>query len=915
MREAGDRIEAHRVLAQSGLPADVRARLIAVLNGCGLRGPQLAEVASELTAHFEDGLRAGRSADDLLATFGDERVTARMIARQKRRGSGAAPPGSREDSIMDMLLQNLRHSTRRLMQNPGFTLTAVASLAIGIGANIAIFSLVNAVLLKPPPLRAPGELVEIYSAYPGRAYGQSAYPDFEDLRAATQDAFSGLAASAMFVGQVDREGSLETVLGEVVSGNYFELLGLEASLGRALEPSDDTRPGAHPLVMISHGYWRRAFGADRNAVGRDLRLNGRPYTIVGVTREDFRGSMPGLSPDVYAPAMMYDAIELDTRAILRARNSHRFFVKGRLRSGVNLAQARAAADRAADQLRKDFGWSADRGFVLVPQTDVIVYPPLDGFVRAAAWLLSVTVGLVLLVACANLAGFLLARSLDRRREVAVRMAVGASRRALLGQMLTETTMMGVIGGLGGTALAAAFLRGLTTADLPRPIPITLDVGIDGSVALFGLAVSVGAGILLGLVPAFQGTQLDVASTLKSETAGSGTSRRRLTLRNGLVAAQVAVSIVLLVGAGLFLRSLGQAQAVDPGFGHDPAAMLSVAMPPSQFPEVEGRLAMQRLLERIEAIPGVRGAGITNNMLLRKTGRDTLSVRLPESEARPGREWLVVDRASVDQGLFEALGIPLPRGRHCEPSDRADTRPVASVSAAMAERFWPKQDPIGHTIRRDDGPDLVVVGLARDAKVLDLSESPQPFIYLPYSQAYSAQVQIVARTSGDPARTALEMAAAAREVDPSLVLWSPTTMDRHLGFVTLPARMSAAFLAAVAAIALLLAVVGLYGTVSYAVSRRTREVGIRMSLGADAGTVTVMLMRSGLRLVATGGAVGLALAALAARALGGLLFGIAPLDPATFLAAPLVLVAAATLAVYVAARRASRVDPVQALRAE
>lgn len=847
--------------------------------------------------------------------FRDERTAARLTTEHKRKPPSFEYILGRGDSPLYPLFRNLRHAGRRLMQSPGFTATAILSLAIGIGANIGIFSLINAVLLRKPPLDKPEELVMIYTSYPGRTYGHFAYPDFEDLRDGTGDVFTGLAASVTTMGQVDRKGSVETILGEAVSGNYFDLLGISAALGRTFTPADDVHPGAHPVMMISHGYWRRAFGGDPDVIGRDLRVNGRSYTLVGVTPEDYHGSLRGFAPDFYTPAMMYDEIEPDPRVILEARNSHRFFVQGRLEPGVTLARAQLAVDQVAEQIRKAFDWGTDSGFLVVPRADVIVHPPVDRFVRAGAWLLSAVVGLVLLIACTNLAGFLLAQSLERRREMAIRLAMGANRRSLFGQILTETAVLSLLGGLAGIAVARGLLHALTTAELPLPVPLTLDLSIDRAVLVFSLAISTGAGLFLGLVPAFQSTRLGITTSLKDESAGSGSSRRRLSLRNGLVTGQVAVCLVLLIGAGLFLRSLLQAQSVDPGFGRDPAALLGVALPSKRYSEGEGRIFMRRLLDRMQQIPGVQSVGITHNMHLRKTGRETLEIRVDGVEPPPGRRSHTVDKAYVDAGFFEAVGIPILRGRGFDPADRPDTQQVAIVSAAMAERFFPGEDAVGRKIRREDGPDLTVVGIARDAKVLELSESPRPFIYLPYSQSYSAFMQIIARTSFDPERTALEMVAIARELDPELILWPPTTMERHVGFVLLAARLSAGILSAFAVIAVALASMGLHGIVSYSVAQRTREVGIRMSLGANVNTVTLMLMGSGMRPVAVGLVAGLGLTFLLSRTLSGLLFGMDPLDALTFVTAPLILLAAAALAAYVAARRTSHINPIDALRAE
>jgi predicted permease len=445
--------------------------------------------------------------------------------------------------------------------------------------------------------------------------------------------------------------------------------------------------------------------------------------------------------------------------------------------------------------------------------------------------------------------------------------------------------------------------------------MSLDLRIDSTVLVFSLVTSVVAGLFLGLIPAVQSTNLDIAPTLKDESAGSGSSRRRLSLRNGLVAAQVAVCLILLIGAGLFLRSLEHAQSIDPGFGKDPAAMVTVALSSKRYSEDEGRILMRQLLDRIEQIPGVQNVGVTSILHLNKLSTESMVINVDGVEPPPERQGYTVDKAYVDPGFFDAVGIPILRGRNFSDTDRTDSQQVAIVNETLAEKFWPREGAIGRAIRLENASDLIVVGIARDTKVRDLSESPRPFIYLPYSQSYSAFMEIIARTGVEPERTALDMVATARELDPELVLWAPRTVDEHLGFVLLPFRLSAWILTAFAVLAMALASVGLYGIVSYSVSQRTREVGIRMSLGANVRAVTLMLMGSGMRLVFVGSVVGLVLSYLLSQALSSLLFGIDALDATTFAAAPLLLIAIAALAAYVAAHRASRINPVNALRAE
>ena len=815
------------------------------------------------------------------------------------------------------LWDHLRYAGRRLAKSPGFTATAVVSLALGIGANTAIFSLVNAVLLREQPIAAPEELLEVYISTPDFEFNVFSYPDYEDLRDGTAEVFAGIAGTRLLMTQADRGGDVETVTGELVTGGFFGVLGVEAQLGRTLLPGDDLAPGGHPVVMLAHDYWQDRYGGDREIVGREIRLGGRSYTIVGVAPAAYDGSLRGLKPAVYAPMAMINELVPTESDELEARGHHSIFVKARLEPGVSVAQAQAAADAVAGRLRElDLEeWDPEASFHFGPTDEVILYPPFDRFLRAASWLLMVVVGLVLLMACTNLASFLLARSVDRRKEIAVRLALGARRRGLTAQLLTETTLLGLLGGAAGVALAVALLRLLVAADLPLPLPVELDLGLDLKVLGFSLAISLAAGLLLGLAPALQGFRGDLASTLRSDSAGGGQGGK-LALRNALVVAQVAVSVVLLLGAGLFLRSLDRIQSVDPGFGTEPTALFSFVIPANRYDKEQGRALSRRLVERFERVPGVRAVGLTENLHLNVTNTMTMAVNVDGVEPPPGREAHSADRAAVDRGFFAAAGVEILAGRAFEETDTADAPPVAIVSQAMAEKFWREKDPIDQLIRQGgEDPDLLVVGIAADAKVRSLGEAPRSFVYRPLAQDYSSFITAVVPTALDPANTARELLAAAREVDPELFVWQATTMDRHLGIVRLPGRLSALVLSAFAGLALILAVVGLYGVVGYAVAQRRREVGIRMSFGAGGGAVVRLLMTSGLKLLAAGAAIGLVLGLALSRLLSGLLFGVSALDPVAFLFFPALLVGVGALAALIPALAARRVDPAAVLRAE
>ena len=840
---------------------------------------------------------------------------------------------------------NIRFAIRRLRKRPFFTLIAIFSLALGIGANTAMFSLVNAVMLRELPVRDPERLMNVYLSTPDFEHGVFSYPDYRDFRDGTTEVFSDVGATRLTPAQVERDGRVESLIGEAVTGNFFPMLGVQAAVGRTLLPEDDLSPGAHPVVMLGYDYWQQAFGGDPLAVGQEIRLGGRQYTIVGVAPKAYSGSMRALAPAVYAPMMMSNVLQPGASDLLESRANHSLFVQGRLRPGVNQPQLETVAQAVASDLsgRQLESWDPDSAFLFIPKSEVILFPGVDRFIRAGAWLLMVVVALVLLMACTNLAGFLLAQSLDRRKEVAIRMAMGARRLGLAGQMLTETTLLGLMGGAAGVLLAVGLLRTLLTVDLPLPIPMDLDLSLDGRVLFFSVVLSLASGLLLGLAPEFQNRLGDLATTLRSETAGAGQGGK-LKLRNALVVFQVAVSLVLMLAAGLFLRSMDSIQSVNPGFGQEPTAMLSVTVPAAQFDELEGRAVTYRVLDEIRKLPGVSSVGLTGNLHLNPLNTQTMSFNVDGIEPPKGRDFQTADRAVANAEFFEAAGIKIVEGRSFNESDHVDALPVAIISEAMARKLWPAEGSasgrleaglpetglpeiglpeIGPSeagpsralgqrlIRTGDDPPLTVVGVAADAKVRSLAEDPRFFVYRPYTSYITALV----RTEFDPEQIVGQLLTITRSVDSDLFVWEAKTMERHLGTVLLPARISALLLSAFAALALLLAVVGLYGIVSYAVSQRRREVGIRVSLGADTSSVVRLLMTSGLRLVVIGSVVGLAAGFGLSRLLQGLLFGVDALDPTTFLVFPAILLAVSALAALIPALAAGRVDPASVLRSE
>jgi predicted permease len=814
---------------------------------------------------------------------------------------------------METLVHDLRFGLRRLRRTPGFAAIAILSLALGIGATTAIFTLVNAIVLKRPQLDRPEELVDIFFRQQGFSHGAISYRDYRDLVDDTRDVFSDIAAMRLAFVQHERGEAMQPLAAELVSGTYFSLRGLRPAQGRLFGPADDESPGGHPLVILSHAYWTSAFNADPDVIGTEMRISGDVYEIVGIAPSSWAGELRGLSPQVYLPILMMDRVE-NTSTQLEQRGNRSLFVKARRAPGVTVAQVDAAVENAAARLRTEVpdSWLAYNAFIVVPTKEIIVNPMIDRVVLAAAGLLIIVVGLVLLIACANLAGFLLAQGQERRREIAIRLALGARRRALVRQLLTETIALAIVGGVLGVILSMLVLDALSSADLPLPFPITLDLTPDVRILGFTALVSLVAGVLFGLAPSLQSTNPDVSPTLKDESAG-GRPRRRLALRDVLVSGQVAVSLVLLVGAGLFLRSFQARQTIDPGFGASPAAVVSFGFAADRHSPDEARLLVRDALDRIARLPAVRAAGIVDNLHLNLLNTNWTSVNVDGHTPPAGQDAFFIDNTTVDAGFFEAAGLPILRGRNfSEAIDRVDGVPVAIVNQAFAEQFWPDADPIGRLVRTGSG-DLRVIGVAATAKIRTIGEVPRPFLYRPYSQSYRGALTIVASTVGDASPLVPQVTRILREVDPDVIVVEMKTMERHLAVQLLPAKLGAIVLALVSGLALLLAAIGLYGVVSYAVARRTREVGIRIALGAEPRGVVAMVMASGLKLVAIGAGIGLLLSIALARGVGGLLYGVAPLDPWTYVTVPAVIAGVALLAAWVPARHASRLDPMQALR--
>ena len=907
-----DRIGVQRLAGAAGLPPILAARVADVVVAADLPEDRRGEVYRELVDHFLTGLASGKTAERLLAAFGDSDRAASGIRREKRvvtpEAHGGSGPG---DGVFRRIATDLRYAARRLLAKPGFTATAILSLSLGIGANTALFTVVNEVAFRKGPVARPSELVEVYRSSTDYPFAPLSYPEMEELARRTETFAAVVGARFGYTSRRDQDRP-ERIMVQLVTGNYFTALGLGAGLGRLIEPADAPAPGAGAVVVLSDRYWRRAFGADPAVVGRPLKLAGGDYTILGVTRPDFDGAFRGISTDVYIPITRINQLMPVNEDELTNWGNHSIFARARLRTGVSFPQATAAVGAVAADLRarRLGGWEGQVSFHLIPTAEVIVYPPIDQILAPMTGMLAVVVGLVLIIACANLAGFLLARAIDRRKEIAIRLSLGATRGRLVNQFLVETILLGGLGGVVGVVLGKLALQSVLAADLPLPLAVTLDLPLDGRVLIFSVGVSILAGILAGLAPALQATRLELASVIRDESTGGG--RGKSALRGVLVGGQVAVAVTLLIVAGLFVRSLSAARNLDPGFGRSPSALLWLAPAGTMSGPVLERtfgLIRQRLIE----IPGVRAVGMGGNIPLNLLNQSSTSILVDGVPPPPGETAHTVDRAGIDTGYVAALELKLLRGRNFTVEDADPTRRVAMVNQAFVAQFFPGQDGVGSRYRDQAGRETEIVGVVNTAKIRSLAESPKPFVYTPMRNFTDVWLIVRADQSGEA--TVAAALRAVREVAPDLTIWGSKTMARHLETLSLPIKLGANALAGFALLALVMAGIGLYGSVSYAVSQRSREVGIRLSLGADRRSVIWLLLSGGLRLVGIGAVAGMLLGVTLGKLLEGQLFGVRAFDPLTLVTVPSVLLLVAAVAAYLPARRAGTIDPLAALKAE
>ncbi len=818
---------------------------------------------------------------------------------------------------METLWKDLRYGLRMLLRNPGFTSVAVLSLALGIGANTTIFTLINAIFLQPLPVAHADRLVSVFTTdekNPGML--PTSFPNYEDYRDKNQ-VFEGLASFTFLPLSLSGDGQPEQINAQMVTGNYFDLLGVKAAMGRTFLPEESKTPGTHPVAVLSHGFWKRRFGADKDIVGRMLTLNHQGFTVIGVAPNGFNGTFGIGGPDIWVPAMMHDQLMSGTfREWFNERRALLFAVVGRLKPGTDLDQADAAMKTLARQLEQEYPLpNKGRGAALVPLAQSTLPPNQRPVFLLAGQLLMTVVGLVLLIACANVANLLLARATSRRKEIAIRLSLGASRGRLIRQLLTESLLLSLAGGGAGFLLAFWF-RDLLWAFRPPFLPAEgLDLGLDARVMLFTLGLSLATGLLFGLAPALQSTRPDLVSAIKTSTGAPGRVHHSFNLRNLLVVSQVALSLVSLVGAGLFLRSLRNAQRVDVGF--DAGSLVVMTLDPGSqgYDEPRSQEFYRQAVERVEALPGVRAVSMAENRPL-AGGGFMRSVFLEGQEPAPGGRGVLVQVNTVGPRYFETLRVPIINGREFSGADRKGAPGVVIVNEAMAARFWPEQDPLGKRFKFFGEENAVeVVGVARNTKVNFIGEDPVPFVYYPLEQNFSAAMNLFVSAADNPAAVLGTARGTVQAMEPDMPLVGVARMAEVIDNSLWAPRMGAGLLGIFGLLAMILAALGIYGVMAYSVSQRTREIGIRMALGAQRRDVVRLVLRQGLAIVGTGVVAGLAVSLVLTRLLTTLLFGVNPADPLVFLGTALILCAAAMAAGYLPARRATKVDPLVALRYE
>jgi predicted permease len=818
---------------------------------------------------------------------------------------------------MGTLLQDLRYGLRTLLRTPGFAAVAILTLGMGIGVNTAIFSVVNWLLLRPLPVSHPSQITVLaYQQTKGPIRIHFSYPAFQEIRAQTAAAFSEVTGYAFGLDGLSRKGGASRVLSAYVTGNYFTFLGLKPALGRLILPTEGKTAGADPVLVLGYSYWQTHFGADPEIVGKQVKVNGYPLTVVGVAPKGFQGLHPFVDVQAYLPFSMR-TIEAPPSDFLTDRTSRSLNLFGRLKAGVGLGQAQAVLGVVAARLARDHPKS-EEGLSLqaYPQREARPEPDPSHGLRNVSILFLLLAGLVLLLACVNVANIILVRATAREREMAVRSALGAGRGRLMRQLLTESLVLALAGGAAGILLGDWGSRMLEAIPLQTDLPVRFDFTLDWRVLAYALGAALLTGIVVGIVPALRASRCNLSEVLHE--GGRTGSARHHRVRSALVVAQVGGSLMLLIVAGLFTRSLGHAQRADLGF--DPANVVDMSMDPqgAGYDETQGQAFYQQLLERVRALPGVTSAALAFSVPMGYYNNAS-TVLIQGHPLPPGQSAPVIFYNIVTPAYLEALRIPLLRGRDFTDFDRKGAQRVAIVSETMAARFWPREDPIGRefTIGRNPDEPIRVVGVAKDSRVEGLSGPIDPYFYLPFVQYYPSLATLFIRTTIAPQTMIPTVDREIKKLAPNLPVFEvqPLTqaIDSLNGFLIF--KIGAGLAGAIGLLGLILAVVGVYGVVSYSTSQRTHEIGIRMALGAQPADVLKIIFRQGLLIVGIGLVLGLAAAFAIARLVANFLVGVSATDPLTYAVVSVSLVLVALAACYLPARRAMRLQPTIALRHE
>ena len=817
--------------------------------------------------------------------------------------------------LEDEMFQDLRFGVRMLWKNPAFTLVAVLTLALGIGANTAVFSFVNALLLRPlGGVADSGRLVQVGRQYPDKSYlSDSSYPDYRDYRE-QNTLMSGLAVVSPTAFHLSTGHEAERVEGELVSGSYFEVLGVHAAQGRLISAADEQGSVASPVAVLSYRIWQRRFGGQASVIGETIKLDGHDFTVVGVANEEFEGTKVGTPRDVWAPLLAVVQSDPKRADLLSQRRSSWLEMFGRLKPGVSIEQARSEFTTILDRLSQTYPQAyGNAGVGIEPDLgrDTEVRKQMRRFIYVPF----AAVGMVLLIACANVAGLLLARAAARQREIGIRLAMGAGRLRIVRQLLTESLLLALAGGIGGLFLGIWLTEGVRSLLPDRYLFLSFDIdfGVDWRVFTFTLTIVVLTGALFGLFPALQASRSELVTTLKGSLSG-GPRGGRTGLRRALVVTQVGLSLVLLVAAGLCVRTLQNANAIDTGYERGRVLTARIDLGKQSYSQPQGRVLQQQLIERLQAVPGVEAVGLAITLPL-NDGRWESGI-FPEGE---DNRRVQTFQNFISPRYLESLSIPLLLGRQFSDHDDEGAPQVAIINQTLAGRLWPNEDAIGRRLiwspGRNASSTVEVIGVASDIKGRNLFESPGPMLYLPLLQNYQSSTIVHLRTSVEPERFAAALRREVNALDPDLPVHSIQPLSHHLAATLTPQRLLAHLITSFGLLALLLAAIGLYGVLAYTVAQRTPEIGIRMALGAQKGAVLRLVVAQGMRIALPGVVLGLAGAFGLTRLLKGLLFGVSALDPPTFVGIALLMIVVALLACYIPARRAARVDPKIALRYE